>query len=402
MLTLLDSLLNSEVSDRTFQTARGTTLILGNPEDALLVLKDKSFVRNDLLRLAFGEGIVTSEDREGSPRRRLMAREYGPKLAQSFFEHSVEVVKEFTLQWRSVDQINLVTELHRMAMDIGLRATFGRPIGDNYDALAQAIDWGVTRIGELASLSVSDEVPLSPDFQAGLEQTRKTLDDYATELIHSAGDRGDGTLLSVILQSDLTEVEKRDEIVSLLLASSESSALTLSWAFVELASRPKLRAQLREEAITVLQGDFTMQAVANLVLTGRVIEETLRLYPPVWHMVRLATRDVELSEGVVKKGTNVVVSPYLLQRDEQSWTKANVFDPARFDSECPKSKGYLPFSQGHHICLGKKPALIETTIVLALLHRDVRIELLQTWSEPKAAATLRHRTPLAAKVEILS
>ena len=193
----------------------------------------------------------------------------------------------------------------------------------------------------------------------------------------------------------------RDEVLTLLLAGHETTAVALSWAWYELFRTPSARAALDAE----LAGDTAREAIAaaawdRLPVTRAVVAETLRLHPPAYILGRRPTEDVVVEKYRFRKGSAVVISPYALHRDERSWgPDAGEFRHSRwlredgtFDESAPgQPRGaYLPFGAGSRMCIGAGFAVMEAVLLLARLARDWRVEFSADFTpKPRPAVTYR-------------
>ena len=190
----------------------------------------------------------------------------------------------------------------------------------------------------------------------------------------------------------------REAIISeaavIFMAGHETTANTLAWAWFLLSQCDKSRAKLQAELDTVLAGRSpTFQDVPNLPYTKAVIEETLRLYPPVPILAREAMADTSIGGKSVPKGSLVMVVPWLMHRNPVLWSKPDVFDPGRFlnpKSKKPNKYGYVPFSIGPRICAGLQFGMTEAILSLAILAQDFELKLKDgTDVQPVARLTLR-------------
>ena len=407
MVALLETVLSDpeRATPRRYETAQGPAVIFQSPEHVAAVLADPRFKRTSLLAMAFGAGIVTSDDDPASVRRRVLQRQFGSRLVQGFLRHSYEGFGETLARWLSLREIQLCRELNRIALDVVFRSALGRPLGEHYESVARAVTVGVETMGLAAKLPLGEECPLPPTFNASLREGVQLFDRLIYPMLE--GRRPQETppddFFGMVLASELSDREVRDEFVSLLLAGSETSALTMSWAQVELSRRPDLRARLREEADANLSGSVppTLEVVANLKLARAVAEEALRLYPPIWQITRWTSEDLQVVDVPVARGTLVVISPYTVHRDDNLWPDPTRFEPDRFLREIPaktRAQNHIPFGGGHHICLGRRPAMVEVTLLLALLARHLDIELVADRFPATTALTLRHAEPVVARV----
>lgn len=165
--------------------------------------------------------------------------------------------------------------------------------------------------------------------------------------------------------------ELLDELMTLIVAGFETSANTLNWVWYLIARHPDVEAKLINEARQVLPGVAAVSAenLAAMQYTQQTLEETLRLYPPVWLFTRRSHVEDELEKYDVPSGTDIYLSPYILQRTEDYWSDPDRFDPDRFAPEnmARKDRPYFPFSLGPRRCLGEFFSFLEMKVHLGLL-----------------------------------
>jgi cytochrome P450 len=239
---------------------------------------------------------------------------------------------------------------------------------------------------------------------------RRALDSVVLSLIaerrRAGSDRGD--LLSMLLSArdedtgeGLSDQQIRDEMMTLLLAGHETTALALSWTMHLLAQHPEVRNALEAEVDQVL-GDrrATVDDLGRLPYARAVIEESMRLYPPAWIITRSAERDDRIGGYDIPAGSIVVVSPYVTHHDPALWPDPDTFDPRRFapaaaHKESLPRYAYFPFGGGPHLCIGAGFAMMEATILIAALTQALRLEPAPGHPvSPEALVTLRPRTGL--------
>jgi cytochrome P450 len=202
-------------------------------------------------------------------------------------------------------------------------------------------------------------------------------------------------------QPELTARQKRDQVMTLLLAGHETTAMALTWAVAAIDQAPAVRADLEAEWAA---------NQADLPLTTAVLAETLRLWPPSWMFSRRVLEPVQLGGRTVPVGTMCLVSPALLHRDPRWWTEPDQFRPdrwlrrgpgeaARFDPKAPgQPRGaYLPFGAGPRMCIGEQFAWSEAAVMLAELGRTWRIRVEDAPLTPgRSSMTLRPNGPVRA------
>jgi cytochrome P450 len=180
----------------------------------------------------------------------------------------------------------------------------------------------------------------------------------------------------------LTDVEVRDEAMSLMFAGHETTANTLAWALAMLTLHPDVEAAVRAEIATVV-GDRApgMADLPKLSLLERVVKETLRLYPATWVLDRETTEEVELLGTRLPRRSMLLLSPFVMMRDPDVWPDPERWDPDRFlpDREQPEH-GWAPFGGGMRLCLGWRFAMMEAQLVLATILPAVRLVTDPDWT----------------------
>ena len=200
-----------------------------------------------------------------------------------------------------------------------------------------------------------------------------------------------------------TTEEMADQVAIFFLAGHETSASALAWALYLVARDPAVQDRLAVEAEAALgQGAFGFGDMRRLAFARDVFRETLRLYPPVPMMVRETTRPERLRDRAIRRGSQIVLSPWHLHRHERLWADPDDFDPDRWQAgdgaRCPR-EAYMPFSAGPRVCIGAGFAMVEGPLLLALLVRAFRFETVPgDVPVPVAHLTVRARDGIRLKV----
>jgi cytochrome P450 len=238
---------------------------------------------------------------------------------------------------------------------------------------------------EMVSLSmVPTWVPLPK--QLRFRKARRSLETVVAQLVAERDGRptdGDDVLTRLI-QSTRAEadprvgrIRMRDELVTLLLAGHETTASTLSWSFHLLDDHPEVWERLHEEAVTVLGDRLPVyEDLHQLKYTSMVLDEVMRLYPPVWILPRLAQGVDEVGGYHIPAGSDVVICPYTLHRHPAFWTDPTRFDPERFDPNLRTDRpryAHIPFGAGPRFCVGNNLGMMEAAFVLAMVARELRL-----------------------------
>eukprot|EP00898_Chlorokybus_atmophyticus_P007097 jgi/Chlat1/7389/Chrsp6S07422 len=206
----------------------------------------------------------------------------------------------------------------------------------------------------------------------------------------------------------------RDEVLTLLIAGQETSAILLAWVCASLAQDSKFQSAIAAQARDVAsgRGSFTHADVPSLPLAEAAILEAMRLLPPAWMVGRAAAQDVDISSNLhIKQGTSVFVSPYVLHRDARRWELAEEFVPSRWldadtggikRQELRDNDSYIPFGVGPRICIGMRFAMLETVLILATLLRDYELRLPSGASFPQPAAIITLRPAQGVELELVA
>jgi cytochrome P450 len=197
--------------------------------------------------------------------------------------------------------------------------------------------------------------------------------------------------------------EMVDQVAIFFLAGHETSASALAWALYVLALDGKTQDRLAAEADAVLGNAVPVFAhIKKLSFTRDVFREVLRLYPPVPMMIRNATKPEVFRKREIKVGSHIILSPWHLHRHENIWENPDYFDPDRWQSDNGKAgfrNAYIPFSSGPRVCTGAGFAMVEGVLLLAMLARAFRFEVVQGREPvPVAHLTVRAKDGIYLKI----
>jgi cytochrome P450 len=259
---------------------------------------------------------------------------------------------------------------------------FSTDVEDAADEIGRALGYLLAWTNERSARLVQVPLWIPTPANVRFARAKKTFDDliYAIIRERKAG-TPKGDLLDMLLAADaMPEQQLRDELITLAAAGHETTANALSWTFYLLSKHPDVERRVRAEVEEVL-GDRppSLDDLPKLAFTERVIEESMRLYPPVWALERQAVGEDIVGGERVRPGTIVMMSPYAMHRDPELWENPEGFDPDRFLPDAKKARpryAYIPFGGGPRICIGNAFAMMEAKIVLALAVRKFRLELI--------------------------
>jgi cytochrome P450 len=293
------------------------------------------------------------------------------------------------------------------ALEVAAAVLFGAEIRAEADAVGQALDVALSETVRrvYALLPLPTFVPTAANRR--LRRALGCLHVLVERLIERRRRtaQAPGDLLDGLLQG-LDGRPLRDEVITFLLAGHETTANALTWTFWLLGRHPEIATRLRAELDAAL-GDraATLDDLPRLGYARMVLEEAMRLYPPVWVVDRNTVADDVIGDYRIAKGTLVMMSQYVTHRHPAFWPDPERFNPDRFAPEAAKARpryAYFPFIGGPRMCIGAQFALTEATLILACLARRFALAPIAGQPvEPNASITLRPRHGAPMRVAVL-
>jgi len=375
-----------------------------NEIESVLVTHHRSFVKGIGTRAnpeIFGNGLLTSEGEFWLRQRRLSQPAFHRSRIATYAEIMACEAERMSNGWRDGDEVDIHREMMQTTLAIATRTLFGVDLGPQMPVIAGALEAFIRQNAGVSVWQVILKLPTLKRWRylRGVRALNEIV--YGIIRERRASGMGDDLLSDLLRAQDvdgsfMSDQQLRDEVMTMLLAGHETTALALSWAWFLLASHPDAQAKLQDEVDHVLCGRLPTAADAGrLVYTNDVVRETMRLYPPAWVITRMAAEQVEIGGYIVPAGSNIIVSPWVTHRDARFFPQPDSFDPERWSGEreqlAPKF-AYFPFGGGPRICIGNNFALIEAAILLAVVAQRFQISLAPGQTiEPLASITLRPR-----------
>ena len=341
-----------------------------------------------------GDGIFVSDGDTWRRRRRIVAPIVHISRLSEFAPVMVAAAAETRDRWAKLDpdvEIDALAEMAHLTAEIICRTVFGRQLGhDHAHEIVEAFSEYQRRIDPVDIMSLLGLPDWLPRWRsAAVRRSVERLHAVIDSIIASHRARRNTDEVSVIGRlldardeatgEPLTSEAMRNEAASLFLAGHETTANTLAWIWYLLSEAPDVEARLHAELDLVLAGRLpTLGDMPQLVYTRAVVEETLRLYPPVPMMAREAVKDETFQDHHIPKGSLMILSPWLLHRHRRLWKKPDHFIPERFLSGSgePVSKfAYVPFSVGPRICAGLAFGMTEAVLSLATLAQSAVLRM---------------------------
>jgi cytochrome P450 len=381
--------------------------LVSSPEGVrhVLVENSRNYTKGpayELLGELLGQGLVTSEGEHWLTHRRLVQPTLGRDRLDGFVPLMLDAARteaaELVLLARTGATVDAYVRMNALALRIVTRTLLGADAAAREDEVHHALAVVFDYIESLSSsrLRFLELLPggsrtrglrrrlsrLPTRARREFDRAIATLDAVIFDVIERRrGEAGAGTdLVSALLRAKdgaaaLSDRDVRDEVMTMYVAGHETVATALTWTLHLLATHPDVQERVAVEADALLPDTADVASSGRFDLTRRVIEESMRLYPPVWRVSRFAREDDVIDSFPVRAGSVVVVSPFVVHRDPTHWVEPDRFDPDRFMPERVRARArsaYIPFGAGQRMCPGGGFSMLESLLVLATLCRALR------------------------------
>ncbi len=403
-----------------------SVLLLSSPYhvEQVLVNEHQNFIKNRFfwrqVTAIFGNGLVTSEGEFWRQQRRLAAPAFSGQRLARYGPAMVSYTEQMLDGWVAGIPRDLHADMMALTLRIATKTLFNAEVEED---IAE-IDHAVTALtDEIASrfsrpFVIPDAVPLPGHirYRKGLRRIEQVVARMIQERRSYPEDTGDLLSILTLARDEHSELmsdrQVRDEVVTLLLAGHETTALALSWTGHLITSHPEVQDALASEVRRVLGSRAaTVEDLPQLRFAEHVVTEAMRLYPPAWVIGREALHDCEIGGYPVKAGTSIYISPWVIHRDARHFEAPTEFRPERWANGLARHLprfAYFPFGGGPRVCIGNRFAMMEAVLILVTMVQRVRISQQQERSvEPFPSITLRpiggvwvrpeHRAPERSK-----
>jgi cytochrome P450 len=375
------------------------TVFLNHPDYIKHVLQenyrnyDKREISNLVVRAVFGNGLFSNDGPSWLQQRRLMQPAFHHQRIAAFGALMTGEAEALMRRWDArpaeAPPLNVMNEMMRVTLRVVNLALFGGDMDEEVERVGRAFS---VVLQYLMRASFEPYVLLPGVPARGKREflvARADLDRTVYGIIarrraegREGAERGD--LLSLLLNARdaesgaaMSDRQAHDEVMTLLAAGHETTAVALTWVWYLLSRNPEAEARLHTELSAVLGGrPPAMEDLARLPYTRMVIEETLRLYPPATVLIRRAIGADQFGPDSIPAGTLIQLTPYAIHRHPSFWEHPEVFDPERFTPERSAGRprfAYIPFGGGPRQCIGNTFALAEAQLVLATIAQRYRL-----------------------------
>jgi len=354
------------------------------------------------LKPALGDGLLTNEGDAWRRQRRLVQPAFSHECIRTYADITVRSSEQMLTSWRDGDVHDVHADLMSVTLQIVAQALFGV----NMALQERAVGAALRGFMDLLEQAAGGRFPLWVPTPANrrLRRAIRRFDALISSVIRERrASGGQGTdLLSLLLTTadetgaGMTDREVRDEVITLLFAGHETTGLALSWTLFLLGQHPEIEVKLARELETVLGGRTPTAADApKLAYARQVLQEALRLYPPVWCFGREAQATIQLGDYFIPRGTQILLAQWVTHRDARFFPEPERFLPERWEPERERripNYAYFPFGGGPRRCIGSNVAMMEATLLLAIVVQRFRVVLqLEHPVELDPGITLRPR-----------
>ena len=375
--------------------------------ETVLIAKAINFTKSaDYRALArvLKNGLLTSEGDFWQRQRGLIQPAFHKHNVQAYASVMTDAAERLLNSWQDGGERNLHDDMMRVTLEIVGQCLYGAEVGDAAERVGKAMEVVMQRFVTNASLALLFSFDIPVIFARRESRAIQNLNEIIGGIIQerrTSNQRREDLLDTLLRMRDadgkpMSDVQLRDEVMTLFLAGHETTAIALSWACYLIAQNPDVESKLAEELRSVLGGRApTPEDLPRLRYTEMVLKETLRLYPAVWGIGRRAIAECELGGYRIPAGSNIFILQWRTQRDARFFPNPQRFDPERW-AEDPVRSGkiprfaYFPFGGGPRVCVGASFAMMEATLLLAMIQRNYHLELAPNHSvEVLASVTLR-------------
>ncbi len=373
----------------------------------------KRLIDYRVLAQVLGNGLVTNDGPHWVRQHGLIQPLFGHHHVNSFDGTINALTTSLMDDWETRDAgeiLRVDREMSRLTFRIVGATLFGSDLDHHGDDIAEIVE--LVNLDPLELRALLTLFPWLPTpYNGKWRRALKRLDRIVYGLIEARrrrGVEGDGDILERLLHAfeggggnGMDEKQIRDEVVTLMLAGHETSATALAWTLYLLATHPRIEARLAEALAASLNGaPATAGDLPRIPYLKQVVQESMRLYPPVWAYARRAEEATEFNGYLLPLHAAVVVAPFALHRHPDFWPDPERFDPDRFDPVAGVGRepyAYLPFAAGPRACIGAGMAMLEIQLVLAQLIQRFKVHIVPDHPiETLAKVTLKPRYGILA------
>jgi cytochrome P450 len=370
----------------------------------------KTEITRRILEPGLGKGLITSEGETWRQHRRAMSPAFDHRSIAAYTPVMTKAAEALLAEWSMVPKGTGV-EVQAAMMEVTLNIISRTMFSSDSDDIVTVMGRSAGRYQAEMRPNMMDmlgwpkwlaSLPRAGVAQRTLGEFDQIIDRLINERTRDPGNYPKDLLARLIAARDeqtgggMSAQEVRDHVITIFLAGHETTAMAMTWTWFLLSQHPQEESKLHAELDAVLGGRApTHEDLSKLTYTRMVVEESMRLYPPVHTIARQAIDNDTLVRRHIPKGSVIMIAPWVLHRHVKLWENPSRFDPERFSPKATATRprfSYLPFGGGKRICIGAAFALAEATVLLATLAQRYSLRVMPGHKvEPQGLITLRAR-----------
>jgi cytochrome P450 len=352
----------------------------------VLVTRADDYIKYfDGLKPIFGKSMITHDGALWQKIRMPQQPAFHPDMFAEYIPYFLAAIRAKMDIWASLartgETVEMVEQTWTLAADMICKALFDRDMPFNPHVIFKYVK---TYTDVMNHREVRQKKVAGVEFEIDEESTAKAMAAWArvppAVIAADPCEMRERTLLKLIEAAvadpaipEFDEQQAIDELKQYLWAGTETTAITLAWALYECSRRPEIAERIRREGESVIgTREPTAADYAGLAYTRAVIQETMRLYPPIWGLIRVAARDDEIDGRRISAGDRIVLFAYGTHHSAKYWEEPETFRPERFMGEAARKRRpytYIPFGGGKRSCIGGAMSQVENTLALSMLLR---------------------------------
>ncbi|QIF00767.1 cytochrome P450 [Roseimicrobium sp. ORNL1] len=397
-----------------YHSGYGLVHLFNHPDHVQAIVQNANFERTALMRMVLGDGLLASDGRYWQQQRRLLQPSFHEKCIHGFGHVIVQSTLGMLRRWEKEgatgEVLELCAEARRLTLEIILSVLFGEVPQEDVVRMVDAAQVIMAHVGDLSDVVFNVPLIIDPQLRERFLSAMEVMDSIVAELTQKAesGPRSARGIVSSLLQARdegvLTARQVRDEIVTMIIAGHETTAIALSWAMALLSAHADVYERLVEEVDRVLDSRTpVVDDLSQLTYLRMVLDESMRLYPPVSVAVRQAVKEDTVAGVRIPAGGLVLVCSFTTHRHPDFWREPERFDPERFLPERSRDRhryAFFPFLGGRHQCIGQGLVMIEAPLILALLLKHVKMHMpsgIRRYPLPGTALRLKEGFPITVE-----
>ena len=369
-----------------------------------------------ILKLSLGEGLLTSEGALWQRQRKMTQPSFQGQQVASFVATMAENAQAMLRRWEvhasQQTVFDVVPDFMRLTLNIAAQVLFTTNLEADAESIRRTLeigrDYSVDRAWSIFPPPLGLPTKRDREYRGALAHIHGIIDRIIAERRRAPTRIND--LLTMLMEArdengaPMSDKQLRDEVITLLTAGHETTTLVLAWTCFLIATRPDVVERMTAEAAFLNGCVPSYDDVMRLRYARMVVEESMRLYPPVWTLARTAVNEDEIGGYRIPAGSEILIFPYITQRHPKWWQEPETFRPERFAPENSAARpryAYLPFGAGPRTCIGLNFAMIEVLVTLTMVLQRFRLRLAIDADKvrPDPSVTLQPRPGVLVKIQ---